>query len=354
MENQTGKKGNGKLPKNGKASLKKAAEDLGTTSQLAREGVETIKKATAGVISRGKKAGQLKGEEKKERKEALLTYRQIIRALANLAENCEASRSALVEANSWLEKWGDGDHPEDQPKAGPPEGLEQLKQRFLQRLGHDLRTPLTSIKGSQDLLKSGVVGKLSQEAIEMVDITERNTNRLITLVDQIMELEKTGMGQQGMKKTHCSLEGILRRALTELVTNLTGGHADVSIYSRLAPLYGNEETLVHIVGDLLVYALKIPPSPGKVVVWTEETPQGVKVCIRAQGKRIPPDTLERIFDPFNEGIGNEDSHHFSGTGLEMAVCRAIVAEHSGTIGVDNHPEGCVFWFVLPREGPGRD
>jgi PAS domain S-box-containing protein len=225
--------------------------------------------------------------------------------------------------------------------------FDRLKKEFVANVSHELRTPLTSIRGSLTLLSSGVLGALPDEAIDVVAIAERNTLRLITLINDILDLERLESDQIETQIAPTSLRTVAQRSL-DAVRGLADvqGVLLVSAVPEIAVL-GDGDRLVQVLVNLLSNAVKFSERGSSVEV-TAETRNGAGlVRVVDHGRGIPADALGRLFQRFTQ-VEASDSRQKGGTGLGLAICKVIVEQHGGEIGVESEPgRGSTFWFKVP-------
>ena len=227
--------------------------------------------------------------------------------------------------------------------------VERLKRDFVSTVSHELRTPLTSIRGSLGLLRGGVMGPLPEEVREMVDIAHGNSERLIRLVNDILDMEKLDAGRVELSLQRVEPEALVRGALEAI-----GGMAremDIPIQTHVGPcppLEADPERMVQVLGNLLSNAVKFSPTGAAVCLRVCTTARGwVRFELRDQGPGILPHQRRLLFQRFRQ-LESADTRKRGGTGLGLAISRALVERHGGRIGVDSTPgRGSTFWVELP-------
>ena len=229
--------------------------------------------------------------------------------------------------------------------------VERLKKEFVATVSHELRTPLTSIRGSLGLLAGGVLGRLPPEAEEVVAIARRNVERLVRLINDILDLERYDSGRIEMRCELQDLDSLFARALEAVRPFAAQEGIALESTETGAEIWGEGDRLVQVLVNLLSNAVKF--SPRGVVVglsavagdgWTE-----VRVCDRGRG--IPSNLREAIFDRFRQ-VEASDARQKGGSGLGLAICKAVVEQHGGSIGVESEEgKGSVFWFRIPVSFP---
>ena len=232
--------------------------------------------------------------------------------------------------------------------------VERLKSEFVATVSHELRTPLTSIKGSLSLLSAGVLGPLPESASAMLTIAQENTERLIQLVNDILDIEKLELGQAGL---HLERERLLPQLEQALAHNQ--GYADnFAVQLRLDTSALPASTAVHIdslrlqqvLSNLISNAVKFSPAQGLVSIRAGLDGQQVRVEVSDQGAGISEEFRARIFQKFAQADGSNTRQH-GGTGLGLSICKTLVERMHGEIGFTSVPgQGSTFYFSLPLAG----
>jgi PAS domain S-box-containing protein len=228
------------------------------------------------------------------------------------------------------------------------QAIERMKREFVSMVSHELRTPLTSVRSSLGLLALGTAGELSKEAEKLVAIAERNTVRLVSLINDILDLERLSSGRVELSLSPVPLEPLLARA-AEAVAPLArekGVTLEEPPRGRDLLVVADEERVVQVLVNLLGNAVKFSPPGGRVSLLAEPDGEWANIGVSDDGPGIPAEWRERIFEPFQQVEGS-DTRAKGGSGLGLSVCKAIVERHGGRIGVDpRDPAGSRFWFTL--------
>ena len=223
--------------------------------------------------------------------------------------------------------------------------IERLKKDLISTVSHELRTPLTSIRGSLALLNQGVLGEFSQEAYEVLSIAERNTSRLINLINDILDLDRLEYGQIELELREVPLDTIFQKSL-ESVGKLAE-QFQIEFQSEIHLVYGDEERLIQVLVNLLSNALKFSPKNATIHVTAKCDAEEVEVAVQDFGCGIPSEHQKQVFGRFKQ-VNSADSRNKGGTGLGLAICKTIIEEHGGSIGVKSQEgKGSTFWFRLP-------
>ena len=225
--------------------------------------------------------------------------------------------------------------------------VERLKQEFVATVSHELRTPLTSIRGALGLLAGGDLGRLSPEARELVTIAERNSVRLVALINDILDLERLESGKIHMRFEAVPLADVIGRALESVNGAAQAAGVRLVAPEATARAWADADRLTQVLVNLLSNAIKFSPAGSAVTVGVAESPQWVDVRVADQGRGVPDALHDAIFERFRQ-VTASDERDKGGTGLGLAICRAIVEQHQGLIGVESAMgSGSTFWFRVP-------
>ncbi len=228
--------------------------------------------------------------------------------------------------------------------------LDAAKSDFLNIASHELRTPMTSIKGSLSLISSGVMGDVQAEILNLIKIAELETDRLVRLINDILDMAKIDA-----KKLPLKLEWIrLHDLIDQTVQSLQGlaGTFDVSIEKHDfadVDLYIDADRIQQIITNLISNAVKFSPKNNKVEIIVQvEAEKPVCIMIKDHGKGMTPQEKSILFQKFRQ-VSSPDNPLVKGTGLGLAIAKALVEEHGGVIDVTTKPqEGSTFFFTVPE------
>jgi PAS domain S-box-containing protein len=230
---------------------------------------------------------------------------------------------------------------------------ERMKNEFISVVSHELRTPLTSIRGSLGLLQGGVLGELSDEAAEMLSIAITNTDRLVRLINDILDVERIESGKAPMELAENDLAGLM--AATADIMEPAAKEAGVALNVEPAEcrIIADGDRVVQTLVNLVGNAIKFTGEGGTVTVSAEREGDSVRISVADQGPGIPPERQSEIFGRFAQ-LNSDDSRLRGGSGLGLAIARGIVEQHGGRIWVESSgPQGSVFAVELPIV-PGDD
>ncbi len=227
--------------------------------------------------------------------------------------------------------------------------VERMKREFIATVSHELRTPLTSIRGSLDLLKGGVFGQLPPGAEEAATIALRNTARLITLINDILDLERLDSGKLELHFGRADAGAMMLAAVEAVRAFAVQNDVRIDVQPSAETVRADADRIVQVLVNLLSNAVKFS-APGSAVRLDARQEDG-EIIFRVEdhGRGIPHDYLQRIFDRFQQ-VESSDSRTKGGSGLGLAICKAIVEQHNGSIGViSEEGSGSVFWVRLPLD-----
>lgn len=225
--------------------------------------------------------------------------------------------------------------------------LARRKQELISMVSHDLRTPLTSVQATLTLLSAGALGELPVRASKAVLAAESNTQRLIDLINDLLDIESIEAGQLKIEKRKISLQEVLEQAIAtvEALSNKQG--INIIRPEDDLVIVGDPGRLVQVVVNLLSNAIKFSPPESVVTIAVEAGTGMATVKIIDQGRGIPEEHRETIFERFAQ-VQAADGQRNKGTGLGLPICKAIVASHGGAIGADSPEDrGSIFWFTVP-------
>jgi PAS domain S-box-containing protein len=229
---------------------------------------------------------------------------------------------------------------------------ERLKDEFVATVSHELRTPLTSIAGSLGLLIGNGAGKLPEPTVRLLAIAHKNSQRLVRLINDILDMEKIESG-----RVVFDLEQVELRSLAEQAIEDNRGFAEgYAVAVRLDPasvacqVSADPDRLLQVITNLLSNAIKFSPRDNEVVVAIEHRDNAVRMTVRDHGPGIPDEFKSRVFDKFAQADAC-DARQKGGTGLGLSIVKQIVTRLGGEVGfADASGGGTVFHVELPACG----
>ncbi|WP_016952399.1 response regulator [Anabaena sp. PCC 7108] len=225
--------------------------------------------------------------------------------------------------------------------------VERMKDEFVSVVSHELRTPLTSIHGSLGMLASGLLPTDSEQGKRLLQIATDSTERLVRLINDILDIERIESGKVKMEQEICNMEELIASAVNIMQPLAAKAEVSLSISSLPVQLWADPDRIVQTLTNLLSNAIKFSHSGAKVWLIAKQQEDQVLLTIKDQGRGIPNDKLNSIFERFQQ-VDSSDSRNHEGTGLGLAICKSIVQQHGGSIWVESVlNEGSSFYVKLP-------
>jgi PAS domain S-box-containing protein len=226
--------------------------------------------------------------------------------------------------------------------------IERMKNEFVSVVSHELRTPLTSIHGSLGMLSSGLIKAESEQGKRLLQIAADSTERLVRLINDILDIERIESGKVEMEKQTCNVGDAINQAVN--IMQPLADKAGVAIFVTAASAYSiwaDCDRIVQTLTNLISNAIKFSKAGDTVTLEVQQQDEEVLFSVKDTGRGIPKDKLETIFERFQQ-IDASDSRKQDGTGLGLAICKSIVQHHQGRIWVESIVnEGSIFYFTIP-------
>ena len=237
---------------------------------------------------------------------------------------------------------------------------ERLQADFISMVSHELRSPLTSIKGSMGLLLSKAAGQLPPKAEGLLEIAHRNADRLVLIINDILDMEKISSGRLDFELETADLSELVAESLRANATAHQRFGLQIKCHGVDTPTYIETDAnrIIQVLTNLMSNAAKFSKPGGTVEISVDKTPESVCVSVRDEGMGIAPEDQHKIFQRFAD-MANSDRATKGGTGLGLSICKAIVEGLGGTIDfVSKEGLGTTFTFTLPvktrHSGPEND
>ncbi|HEX8464057.1 MAG TPA: response regulator [Abditibacterium sp.] len=227
--------------------------------------------------------------------------------------------------------------------------VERLKSEFISVVSHELRTPLTSIRGALGLLSGGVAGTLPAPALQMITLAQKNSERLVLLINDILDIEKIESGQMRFEAAPVDVVALLQNAVevNGAYAQAVGVRFELDVAALEAAkekveVLGDENRLQQVLSNLLSNAVKFTSAGGRVHLQAQLVPpdapesvseadfsaQRVQIVVRDEGPGVPDEFVPRLFEKFAQADASSTRKQ-GGTGLGLAIARAIVEKHDG-------------------------
>jgi signal transduction histidine kinase len=232
------------------------------------------------------------------------------------------------------------------------EALEKLREDLTHMIVHDMRTPLTGMMGSLQMLTGGHAGVLPAQGHELASLAMSSTQTLLGMVNDLLDVGKIEAGQMALEKAPVPIAAMARSALDQVraIADQRAIRLIEDLPYDLPAVCADEDMVRRILVNLLGNALKFTPGKGEVALEARSRVDAVLVRVRDTGEGIPEEEQERIFEKFGQVESRKGGRKMS-TGLGLTFCKLAVEAHGGTIGVESAPgQGSTFWFTLPVDG----
>ena len=232
--------------------------------------------------------------------------------------------------------------------------LDRMKDEFISTVSHELRTPLTSLRAALGLVTGGALATRPEKMQQMLEIAIGNTDRLIHLVNDILDIERISSGNAELHSAICPAEALLERAVSLQQAAALKTNLKFTIDATDVEVWGDPDRILQALANLISNATKYSPVGGVINLSAKNIDENeAQFEVHDQGRGIPHDKLETIFGRFQQ-VDASDSRTMGGTGLGLAICRSIITQHGGRIWATSPPgEGATFHFTLPRRPSGH-
>ncbi|WP_017653627.1 PAS domain S-box protein [Fortiea contorta] len=225
--------------------------------------------------------------------------------------------------------------------------IERMKDEFVSVVSHELRTPLTSIHGSLGMLASGLLTADSEAGKRLLQIATDSSDRLVRLINDILDIERIESGRVTTTLTTCNLDDLIKSTLNVMQPLADQAGVRLEISSLSIQISADQDRIVQTLTNLLSNAIKFSGTGSTVWLQAQIQEDEVLLAVKDIGRGIPTDKLESIFERFQQ-VDCSDARNHDGTGLGLAICKSIVQQHGGRIWAESIlGEGSSFYFTLP-------
>jgi PAS domain S-box-containing protein len=235
--------------------------------------------------------------------------------------------------------------------------IDKAKSEFISTVSHELRTPLTSIKGSLGLVRSGAIGDLPKKMRSMLDIAYNNSDRLVALINDILDIEKFEANKMDFHMKPTEVVSLVDEAI-----EANKGYADEHNVTFIrsgsdeeALVEGDRDRLMQVLSNLMSNAAKFSPDGERVELSVTHHDENIRIAVRDFGPGIPEDFRDAIFEKFTQS-DSSDTRQEGGTGLGLSITKLIVGRHGGTLWFNTETgKGTTFYVDLPElANPGEE
>jgi two-component system NtrC family sensor kinase len=227
--------------------------------------------------------------------------------------------------------------------------LDKIKSNFLSVTSHELRTPMSVIKGYIQMILKGKLGLISDEQKHVLEIILRNSNQLDSLIQDILDVSRLESGTMKFIPEKTNINNMLEQTI-EIMQSIAD-IKNIRIYMRfeenVPDLIIDQERIKQVLVNILNNAIKYSNEDSIITVSTKKTKEYILFEIQDFGRGIPKNKQDKLFDIFYQTDAETD-RKFGGVGLGLAISRGIILAHGGTIGVESESvKGTTFRFTLP-------
>jgi PAS domain S-box-containing protein len=228
--------------------------------------------------------------------------------------------------------------------------VEKLKNEFVSVVSHELRTPLTSIRGSLGLLLGGTVGDYTEKARKLLNIANSNCDRLLLLINDILDIEKIEAGKMDFHLTHVDLVELIQDCVeaNKMYAEKFAVKINLVQYDKDVVVYADPGRLMQVITNLISNAVKFTSPNGNVDLSVIQRGEVVRVTVTDYGPGVPENFRATIFQKFSQA-DSSSARDQAGTGLGLSISKAIIEKFAGTINFTSVPnKETIFYFDLPK------
>ncbi len=234
------------------------------------------------------------------------------------------------------------------------EKLDKLEKEFVSTVSHELRTPLTSIKGSIDLLLANKCGPVNEKVSHFLRIASKNSERLISLINEILDVDKIESGKMDCHMEDVELHLLLRQAVEmhQPFAHKFGVNLEFKEVQIPPPVYvyADPNRLTQVIANFISNAIKFSPKGESVLVSFEAKEGYIKIYVQDHGPGIPHECRDKIFHRFSQ-VDSSNSRTKGGTGLGLYISKLIIDKFGGKIGIQDSEKGSIFYIKLKQHNP---
>jgi PAS domain S-box-containing protein len=224
---------------------------------------------------------------------------------------------------------------------------ERMRKEVLQMVSHDLRNPLAAIRSAYDMLESGAAGELNRAGKAELAMANTGAERMLLLVNQLLDIEKLEAGMLQLEKIEFSLRQSVQKSIDAMAALAEKGSVSLTENCPDLQIIADPHRIEQILANLLSNAIKFSPPNSGVIVSAQKQETFVEISVSDRGRGVPPDMTTLIFERFSR-VQKADERARKGSGLGLAICKALVELHGGKIGVESREcEGSRFFFSIP-------
>jgi signal transduction histidine kinase len=227
--------------------------------------------------------------------------------------------------------------------------LSQMKANFVANISHELRTPLTHVKGYLELLISGSLGNISDEQRHALQVSQRATSKLESIIEDLIMFSLASRGEMSMKLDKVDIRRLVSLAASSALNKAEerGVQIVTNAPENIPAVQADAEKIGWVVNQLIDNGIKFTPSGGSVMIaLKEEGSNLVVISITDTGIGIPQSRLKEVFEPFHQ-LDGSSTRHYGGTGLGLSLVRQIIEAHGSLLDIQSvEGKGSTFKFPL--------
>lgn len=229
---------------------------------------------------------------------------------------------------------------------------EKTRHEFIDMIAHQLKTPLTPVKGYSEMLQDGAFGKLTPKQQDAIAVIHDSVTQLDDLITKMLHISRLEAGKMSLVKGSVSIGDVVKAVLAE--TQAFAGAKDITILSEipesLPQVSANKDALISVLSNLVHNAIKFTPRTGRIAIEAKERAADVLVSVRDNGVGISEERLVHVFDRFHAATPATDGTTI-GAGLGLSICKGIINAHGGKVWAESElGTGSIFYFTLPKDG----
>lgn len=224
---------------------------------------------------------------------------------------------------------------------------ERSKQEVLAMVTHDLRSPLTSLQLTLNLLHSGTMDNSSEKAKNMISRADSSVGKLIQLINDLLDIDKIESGRFSLNIQEIEDASMISQAVEFIQHSADARKMTIDINAANVDVYCDEERIIRVLTNLLANAIKFSPDESKIIVSTSCIGKEILFEVKDHGRGMPAEEQSKIFERYHQ-VNSADEAEKKGSGLGLTICKALIEAHKGTIGATSKEgEGSTFWFRIP-------
>lgn len=229
------------------------------------------------------------------------------------------------------------------------EDARMVKEQLIATVSHELRTPLTALQAALQILSAGIGGPIPGQGERMLGIAERNTERLVALTNDILDLERIPGAKEAFEIGPIDPEALVRGAVEDVrpMSDSFGVALLIDNHSDGDQMSGDREKAFQVLQNLLSNAIKFSPIKGTVRIAIADAGAAVRITVADDGPGIPAGAEEKIFERFVQ-LPRPADRKIGGSGLGLSIARDLIVAMNGRIGTEPATRGARFFFELPR------